>query len=97
MLLQEFPTAFFGFIWARTFDPFGEVFEPIERTQRFRIWAEIAKIKIGKATFSHLEFPDASGYLLPNKNTGFSMDDKVELMKGMSIATYSDFPDLIVW
>jgi hypothetical protein len=43
-----------------------------------------------------LEFPDASGYLLPNKNTGFSMDDKVELMKGMSIATYSDFPDLIV-
>ncbi len=95
ILLQEFPNASFGFVGARSYDRTGNLVEPISKTQRFIIWSEVVKKKIGQVTFSHFEFPEASGYLLLNRKSVISEAERIELMKRMFIDTYSDFPDLM--
>jgi hypothetical protein len=94
ILLQNYPTASFGFIGARTYDPKKKVFEPLENTQRFKVWSYVVERKIGINTFKHLTFPQASGYLLLNRNSPEVETQKEDLIKGMFLDTYSDFPDL---
>lgn len=69
--------------------------EPISKTQRFVVWSYIVKKKVGHATFSHFEFPEASGYLLLNKKVGMEHAEKINLIRRMFVSTYSDFPDLM--
>lgn len=95
ILLQEYPTASFGFIGARSYDSSGDLVEPISKTQRFTIWSDVVKKKIGQVTFSHFEFPEASGYLLLNRRSKINEDEGIRAIKRMFIDTYSDFPDLM--
>lgn len=95
VLLQDFEDASFGFIGSRSYDSKGLVFEPIAMNQRFRIWSEIVKKKIGMATFTHLEFPEISGYLLLNKRSLISEPQKLSFIKRMFLETYNEFPDLL--
>jgi hypothetical protein len=95
ILLQEYPLASFGFIGARSYDFSGNLIEPISNTQRFIIWSEVVKKKIGQVTFSHFEFPEASGYLLLNRQSTVVEGERINLIKRMFIDTYSDFPDLM--
>jgi len=95
ILLQEFPNASFGFVGVRSYDTTGNLVEPISKTQRFIIWSEVVKKKIGQVTFSHFEFPEASGYELLNRKSVISEAERIELMKRMFIDTYSDFPDFM--
>lgn len=96
ILLQEYPTASFGFIGARSYDIAGNLIEPVSQTQRYTIWSDVVKKKIGNVTFAHFKFPEASGYLLLNRWSSSSIEDKVNAIKRMFIDTYADFPDLML-
>ncbi len=96
ILLQEYPKASFGFVGARSYDSSTSLVEPISKTQRFVIWSEVVKKKIGQVTFSHFEFPEASGYLLLNRKSSLSDAERIGLIKKMFIETYSGFPDLML-
>lgn len=96
LLLQKFPHASFGFIGARGYDPQMKVYEPIEITQRFRIWTYIVTKKIGQALFTHIQYPSISGYLLLNRTTNKPQSIKENLIKRMFVNTYSNTDDLLL-
>lgn len=95
ILLQDYPTASFGFIGARSYDTSGNLVEPISKTQRFTIWSDVVKKKIGQVTFSHFVFPEASGYLLLNRRSEIGEKERIKTIRRMFIDTYADFPDLM--
>jgi hypothetical protein len=95
ILLQEYPTASFGFISSRTVDKNSKKTEPLYINQRFKVYRYFASIKFGTKTFEHFEYPKISGYLLINKfNT--PIDKKERAITKMFLTTYTALPDLVI-
>lgn len=88
-ILQDSPTASFGFIGARSMDKASGRFEPYYKTQRYRVYTELAKAKIGQATFEHIRYDAISSYLLINRNDG-DLASKEAFIQHMVAQTYND-------
>lgn len=93
LLLQQFPTASFGFMGARTLDKASGKVESYAHTQRFRVYSNIVALKFGKVTFEHIEYPEVSGYILINRQSG-NIIAKEAAIKSMFVATYNNLPDI---
>src|SRR5690606_8146966 len=76
LILQQHPTASFGFVGARTLDKASGKVESYNNNQRFTIYSYIVAQKFGKITFEHMEYPEISGYLLINRHNGVSIATK---------------------
>jgi len=94
LLLEKHPTASFGFVGARTIDKASGKVESYINTQRFRVYKEIIKIKFGKVTFEHYEYPEVSGYLLINRKSGNDLATKEAAIRKMFSGTYNNLPDI---
>lgn len=94
MLLQQYPTASFGFIGSRTFDRQSKTLEHIEENQRFKTYKYIAEKKFGLVTFAHFEYPAISGYLLVNRGCG-NIATKERQIVAMFSETYVYVPDIV--
>lgn len=93
IILKEYPNASFGFIGARTIDFASHTVEDYENTQRFRIYKELVRKKIGLKTFEHIEYQEISGYLLINRNSG-DIDIKERNLIDMFTLTYRNLLDV---
>lgn len=93
VILNDYPTASFGFIGARTIDPISNRAEDFENTQRFRVYSQIVMSTIGDDTFAHFTYESVSGYLLVNRNAG-DFDNKEQLITQMFIRTYENLLDI---
>lgn len=92
ILLGMYPTASFGFAAARTLDRQSRTLEPVERTQRFKLYCYVSQKTIGNATFQHFEYPDISGYILVNRNHEKCVDELEKEIASMLRETYNDLP-----
>lgn len=88
-ILQDYPTASFGFVGARSIDKASKRFEPYSNTQRYKVYSQLVKTKVGQVTFKHIKYDDISGYLLINRNAA-NFTDKEALVKYMIAQTYVD-------
>lgn len=70
ILLNQFPTASFGFAASRSVDSKNKLVEQPYMNQRFKTYAQVAAKKIGNFTFTHFEYPEISSYLLVNNYYG---------------------------
>jgi hypothetical protein len=83
-LLVAFPTASFAFAAARSYDPVSKTIEPMQNTQRYRIYCGMVPAKFGQQTFSHHINREISSYLLYNRQSHYSLTE----MQDMFRATY---------
>ena len=83
LLLQEFPTASFGFIGARTLDKTSRKVESYINNQRFRVYKNVIAKKFGSITFEHIEYSEVSGYLLINRSSSHNLLNKENAIKSM--------------
>lgn len=88
-ILQDSPAASFGFIGARSMDKASGRFEPYHKTQRYRVYTQLVKAKIGQATFEHIRYDAISGYLLINRNDG-DFVNREAFIQPMVAQTYDD-------
>lgn len=93
LILQDYPTASFGFIGARSIDRISQTFEPYQKTQRYRIYTQLIVAKIGQQTFEHIAYEEVSGYLLINRKAG-DINDAETLIKNIVYQTYEDLLDV---
>ena len=94
ILLEQYPTASFGFIGSRTVDINKKV-EDFNSNQRFRTYKYIIKEKFGTQTFEHVVYPQISGYLLLNRSSSENLQLKERAIVQMVTDTYVYLPDLI--
>jgi len=94
LLLQDSPSASFGFIGARTLDRVSGKVESHINNQRFRVYKNVVAQKIGSLTFEHIEYPEVSGYLLLNRFSGDNLLAHENAIKAMFATTYAHLPDL---
>ncbi len=66
MLLEQYPTASFGFGGARSVDKNNKTVESHISNQRFRVYSKIASELFGDVTFTKFEYPQISSYLMVN-------------------------------
>ncbi len=93
LLLQEYPTASFGFTGARTVDRETEKVEQYDQNQRFRIYRKFTSTLFGSRTFTHFEYPQISSYLLINNYSGEVKSKERKIVKMFS-DTYRNLPDI---
>jgi hypothetical protein len=86
MLLTQFPSASFAFAAARSYDPVSRTVEPMQNTQRYRLYCGMVPVKFGQQTFSHHTNDEISSYLLYNRDSSYSLHDVQEMFR----ATYND-------
>lgn len=91
-LLREKPKASFGFVGARTIDKKSNTVEQIENTQRFNIYAYLAKRKVGNVTFQHFEYPEISGYMFINRSGDHDIEYLENCIRFMLSVTYNNLP-----
>ncbi|WP_204344333.1 hypothetical protein [Psychroserpens algicola] len=90
-LLIKHPNASFGFIGARTIDVESEKVEGYKKNQRFRLYTYHIPQLIGDKTFMHKSYPNASSYVLINRNNS----DLKKLEKSIKSMVCSTYPDLL--
>ncbi len=90
MLLNDYPTASFGFIGSISIDK-KRLQENYNNNQRFRVYSYIATQKIGSETFQHYRYSEISGYLLVNRKNE-NTDSKEADIKKMFAKTYNEIP-----
>lgn len=93
LILQDYPTASFGFIGARSVDHVSKTFEPYHNTQRYRIYTQLILSKVGQETFEHIAYEEVSGYLLINRKVG-SIRNSESLIRNIVYQTYEDLVDV---
>lgn len=93
ILLVNHPNASFGFIGSRTVDKASQRVEGHQNTQRYRIYKELVREKIGKLTFEHVDYQALSGYLLINRSV-ISLKDKEAAILNMFADTYNNLLDI---
>jgi len=93
LLLENYPTASFGFVGSRTYDKASKKLEEYSNTQRFRVYREFVLTKIGADIFKHYEYEDVSGYLLVNRKCGMDINTKERALVTMLAETYNDLPN----
>lgn len=94
LLLKTHPTSSFGFVGSRTLDRASRKVENYNNNQRFRVYKYIAGETLGTETFEHIEYPEISGYLLINHNSGSAVAAKELAIKRMFSQTYNNLPDI---
>ena len=85
ILYRENPSISFIINGAESHDLISGKQENMESNQRFRIYRVIALKLFGSESFSHYQCPEASSYMLINKNTNSNTDKKFENVKRMFI------------
>lgn len=93
ILLANHPEASFGFIGSRTVDKASQRVEGHENTQRYRIYKELVKEKIGSLTFEHVDYQALSGYLLLNRSA-MNLKAKEAAILTMFAETYNNLLDV---
>lgn len=93
LLLQEYPTASFGFIGSRALDPVSRKLESYINNQRFRTYAYIIARKVGTRTFAHRTYEHVSAYILLNRN-GADLVAKEAAIVEMFKSTYNNVHDI---
>ncbi len=93
-ILDKHPTASFGFLGARTIDSASGKVEGNKNNQRFRIYKKVVGYKFGTITFEHIEYPEISGYLLINRNSGVDVVAKEIAVRRMFTETYNNLPNI---
>lgn len=81
LLLKSFPNASFAFAAARSYDPVSRTIEPLENTQRYRLYRHMVPIQFGEQTFSHHTNDQISSYLLYNRQSPYSLIEIQEMFK----------------
>lgn len=93
ILLANHPEASFGFIGSRTVDKASQRVEGHQNTQRYRIYKELVKEKIGSLTFEHVDYQALSGYLLLNRSA-INLKAKESAILTMFAETYNNLLDV---
>jgi hypothetical protein len=93
ILLEQYPSASFGFAGARTFDKASNKVENIQNNQRFRTYKYLIAQKFGTELFTHFEYSAISSYLLVNKTSGEITNLERDIVKMFS-ETYQTLPDI---
>lgn len=93
ILLEQYPTASFGFAASRSVDNKNKLVEQYQMNQRFKTYTKVAARKIGSMTFTHFEYPQISSYLLVNNNHG-NVSAVERLMVNMFVKTYETLLDV---
>ena len=95
ILLEKHPNCSFALSSARSIDFSNpkKLTEHLEENQRFRIYSRFIQDRIGTSTFTHLEYPTISSYLLIN-NTEQDIDEKEKKNLEMFERTYQTIPDI---
>lgn len=93
LILADYPSASFGFIGSRTIDTNSKTVEDYRNTQRFRVYSELVRQKIGEVTFEHFTYEQISGYLLINRATD-NINAKERALVNMFDITYNNLLDL---
>lgn len=94
-ILEQFPSANLALSSARSIDFSHRVklVEDLPENQRYRVYTELIKKRIGNKTFTHYKFPKYSSYLLVN-NKAKDISKKKDLIKKMFVETYNELPDV---
>ena len=93
LLLQQYPTASFGFVGSITIDENSHKVESYKNNQRFRIYKHLMYLKFDNLIFEHFSYESASGYLLINKKND-NIVEKEKLITKMFVATYNNLTDI---
>lgn len=64
-----------------------------QNTQRYRIYKELVKEKIGEMTFEHVDYQSLSGYLLLNR-AAINLKEKESAILTMFAETYNNLLDV---
>lgn len=92
-LLDNFPSASFGFIGSRTIDISSDKVENYKNNQRFRLYTYHLPQLFGNKTFMHISFRTASSYALINREN-LDIEAYKEKVKSMIITTYDDIMEI---
>jgi hypothetical protein len=87
--------ASFCFMGMQSIDPVTNTLEPLENTQRFKIYTTVVQRLIGIETFEHFQYSNISGYLLLNKTHANTYNKQIEFIE-MFKNTYPSFSDIFV-
>lgn len=95
-LLNQFHNCSFIIYSSRTIDFSNpkKLTENLYENQRFRVYSKFIQDRIGNKTFTHIEYPSISSYLLINNNEK-DIQSKELLIKEMLERTYINLPDVI--
>ncbi len=86
ILHSEFPLHSFVVNGAESNDIECDKVEDKRSTQRFRIYRVMALQLIGRVTFEHFQYKDISTYMLVNRNSCDSVEEKAESIKQMFVS-----------
>ena len=95
LLLDKHPDWNFGLCSSRSIDFSNpkKLTEDIKNNQRFRVYGRFIQDRIGNNTFTHIEYPSISSYLLINNNVS-NVDNREKEIKEMFERTYQTIPDI---
>lgn len=95
ILLEKHPDCSFGLCSSRSIDFTNpkKLTEHLQSNQRFRIYFKFIQDRIGHKTFTHIEYPSISSYILINNNVN-DIDGKEKDILGMFERTYQTIPDI---
>jgi len=94
-LLEKHPGCSVGLCSARSIDFTNpkKLTEHLENNQRFRIYSKFIQDRIGHKTFTHIEYPTISSYMLINNDVK-DFDLKEKQIIEMFERTYLTLPDI---
>ncbi|MDQ0477086.1 hypothetical protein QF004_001608 [Chryseobacterium sp. MDT2-18] len=95
ILLEQHPNCSFGLCSSRSIDFSNpkKLTENLENNQRFRVYSKFIQDRIGNITFTHLEYPSISSYLLINNSVADIRKKEEDIVK-MFERTYNSIPDI---
>ncbi|WHF51797.1 hypothetical protein QGN23_00620 [Chryseobacterium gotjawalense] len=95
ILLEQHPNCSFGLCSSRSIDFSNpkKLTENLENNQRFRVYSKFIQDRIGNITFTHLEYPFISSYLLINNSVADIRKKEEDIVK-MFERTYNSIPDI---
>jgi len=97
IFLEKYPHCSFALCSARSIDFSNprKLTEYLQNNQRYRIYTQFIQNRIGSKTFTHIEYPSISCYLLIN-NKSPDVNLKEMNIKEMFARTYHSIPDITV-
>lgn len=95
-ILKDYPYANFAIYSSRSIDFSNpkKLTENLEENQRYRIYKEYIKNRVGDETFTHLDYPAISSYILIN-NCNKDIEQKEREILEMFDRTYHGVPDIV--
>ncbi|MDP9956601.1 hypothetical protein J2X97_002260 [Epilithonimonas hungarica] len=95
VLLEKHPACSFGLCSSRSIDFSNpeKLTEDLPSNQRFRIYSQYIQGRVGNITFTHIEYPSISSYILLNNNVD-DIDKEERNIVEMFERTYRTIPDI---